>query len=104
MANPPANHGDIPKVCTLTTRSKAHACVNAALSSKFGQTVDDNTELKTQNGLGLDDEELENDVLHVIERAVERQGCALRNLVGSDISSCDTAGDIGDKVFDDLTQ
>src|SRR6266699_5803033 len=34
----------------------------------------------------LDDEELENDVLHVIERAVERQGCALRNLVGSDIS------------------
>jgi len=54
--------------------------------------------------LGLDDEELENDVLHVIERAVERQGCALRNLVGSDISSCDTAGDIGDKVFDDLTQ
>src|SRR5437016_866431 len=67
MANPPANHGDIPHVCTLTTRSKAHACVNAALSSKFHQSVDDNTELKTQNGLGLDDEELENDVLHVIE-------------------------------------
>lgn len=102
MAKPIISHGDIPTQCQLLTTSAVRTCIDDAIKRKFDGDVNDTTSLKDQNGLGLDETEIKNDLLHVIERAVEQEGCMLTSLTGSDLYGCDTVGDIVKKVAADI--
>jgi hypothetical protein len=102
MTKPAINHGDIPNQCRLLSTELVRQCIHNALNRKFSTQVDDDTTLKDQNGLGLDEPEIKNDLLHVIERAVEQEGCMLTNLTGGDLFDCDTVGEIVDKVAADI--
>lgn len=104
MAKPMINHGDIPTQCQLLSTGAVRTCIQDAITRKYapGAPVTDATTLKDQNGLGLDDVEIRNGLLHVIERAVEQKGCMLTNVTGSDLIDCDTVGDVVTKVATDI--
>lgn len=91
-------------MCTLLTRPAVQKCVWKALNDEYEpeSPVDDDTSLREQSGLGVDDEEIRTNMYDVVNDAVKAAGCRLTAFGPHDLVGCTNVGDIVSGVFNDI--
>jgi hypothetical protein len=92
-----------PSSCRLLNRQLVDKAIIAAVNKRYNTTATDATSLRGADGLNLDDVAITTDLYGLVVLTVHDQGCRVRHLGPQVIASCDTVGNVVDKVWADLS-